>query len=136
MNVAPSLRLWFLVHAAIDLVAALALLFAPEALLGRLGWTYVDPASARLVGAALLAIGGQSFLMRDAGPAVYRAMLGLKVIWSLSACFALVAAIGAGAPSATWAFLCIFIMFAGVWIHYAIRLRQLERAPADEPEIE
>jgi hypothetical protein len=131
MDVPPSLRLWFVVHAAVDLVAALPLLVAPAAVLGRLGWTCVDPVAVRLVGAALLAIGGQSFLMRNAGLEAYRVMVGLKVIWSLAACFGLVSAIAVGAPPITWAFLGIFIAFAGIWAHHAIRFRQMRRGGAD-----
>jgi hypothetical protein len=126
MEVPATLRAWFVAHAAIDLCAALPLLAAPTLVLGRLGWTCVDPISARLVGAALLAIGGASYLMRDAGVEVYRAMLRLKVIWSLAAACALFTGIGAGAPPAAWAFLSIFIAFAGVWLHHAIRFRQLD----------
>jgi hypothetical protein len=133
MELPASLRLWFVIHAAVDVAAALPLLLAPAATLGLLGWGCVDPVATRLVGAALLGIGGQSFLMRNAGVEAYRAVLGLKVIWSLAACFALFAAIGVGAPPATWAFLGIFIVFAGVWVHHAIRLRQLLGAPPDEP---
>jgi hypothetical protein len=125
MEVPASLRLWFVVHAAVDLLAALPLLTAPVAVLGRLGWTCIDPVAVRLVGAALLAIGGQSFLMRNAGAEAYRAMVGLKVIWSLAACGGLIVGIAAGAPPITWAFLGIFIAFAGVWAHHAIRFRQM-----------
>jgi hypothetical protein len=127
MEVSRTLRTWFIVHAAVDVVAAAALLAAPDAVLRRMGWACVDPVAARLVGAALLAIGAQSYFGRDAGVDVYRAMVRLKVIWSLAAAFSLFAAIGAGAPSAAWAFLSIFIVFAGVWVHHAIRFRQLDR---------
>ena len=130
MEVPPSLRLWFMVHAAVDLVAGLPLLVAPATVLGQIGWTCVDPVAPRLVAAALLGIGGQSFLMRNAGVDAYRAVLGLKVIWSAAAVLALVIAIGAGAPPAAWAFLCIFIVFAGIWSHHAIRFRQHANAAA------
>jgi len=136
MEVPRSLRLWFVVHAAVDLLAALPLLFAPVTVLTWIGWTCVDPVAARLVGAALLGIGGESFFMRNAGVEAYRAMLGLKVIWSLAACLALLAGIGGGAPPAAWAFLCTFIIFAGVWVHHAIRFRQRGRAGEDEDEDE
>jgi len=132
MQVPPSLRTWFVVHAAVDLLAAVPLLLVPDLVLRRLGWTCVDPVATRLVGAALLGIGGQSFFIRGAGVEAFRALLGLKVIWSLAACLALLAAIGAGAPPAAWAFLCTFIVFAGVWVHHAIRFRQHDRAPADD----
>lgn len=127
MDVPRTLRTWFVVHALVDVVAAVPLLVAPALVLGRLGWACVDPVSARLVGAALLAIGGQSFIGRDAGVETYRAMLRLKLIWSLAAAAALFIGIGAGAPPAAWAFLSIFIAFAGVWLHHAIRFRQLSR---------
>src|SRR5438270_13768024 len=122
MEVPPTLRIWFLVHAAVDVIAGAPLLVAPVAVLTRLGWTCVDPAATRLVGAALLAIGGASYLVRDAGVDAYRPLLALKVIWSLAAVAALFAAIGDGAPPAAWAFLSTFIVFAGVWVHHAIRL--------------
>ena len=128
MEVPASLRTWFVVHFVVDLAAGLPLLLAPEAALRLVGWTAVDPVATRLVGAALLGIGGQSLRVRSRGVEAYRALLGLKVIWSLAAIFALGAGIAAGAPQAAWAFLSIFIAFAGVWIHYAVRFRQLSRA--------
>jgi hypothetical protein len=127
VEVPRTLRTWFLVDAAVDVLGAAALLVAPELVLGRLGWTCVDPVAARIVGAAMLAIGGQSFLGRDAGVEVYRAMLQLKMLWSFAAAGALFVGIGAGAPPAAWAFLSMFIIFAGVWLHHAIRFRQLAR---------
>lgn len=131
MEVPRTLRTWFVVHAAVDVLAAAPLLAAPELVLRRLGWACVDPVAARLVGAALLAIGAQSYLGRDAGVPVYRAMLRLKVIWSLAAALSLFVAVGNGAPPAAWAFLSIFIGFAGVWVHHAIRFRQLARAGSE-----
>jgi hypothetical protein len=132
MQVPEALRIWFIVHGVVDLVAALPLLVAPEVVLRALGWTCVDPAATRLVASALLAIGGQSLLMRNASADVYRAMVSLKVIWSFAAAASLFVAIGAGAPAAAWGFLSIFIAFAGVWLHHAIRFRQLARLHASE----
>ena len=134
MDVPRTLRSWFVVDALVDVVAAVPLLAAPELVLPRLGWACVDPVSARLVGAALLAIGGQSFLGRDAGVETYRAMLRLKVIWSLTAAAALFVGIGSGAPPAAWALLSIFIGFAGIWVHHAIRFRQLAPTSGDAPD--
>lgn len=124
----PSLRTWFRVHCALDVACAIPLLFFPGRALGLLGWTAVDPVASRLCGAALLAIGTASVMVDRLGLAGYRALLGLKVVWSLAAVFALLAGIGDGAPQAAWAFLSIFIVFAGVWTSYAIRLRQMARA--------
>ena len=135
MQIPGSLRLWFVAHFAIDTLFAVPLLLAPEAFLGRLGWTAVDPASPRVVGAALLAIGIQSWRGRHEGIAVYRAMLGLKIVWASAAIVGLAIAIARGAPQATFIALSVFVAFLGVWSHYAIRLRQLSRAPGgDETE--
>jgi hypothetical protein len=125
MNVPLSLRHWFIAHFVVDLATGVPLLLAPGSFLGALGWKCVDPASARLVGAALLAIGIQSFVGRHEGPEVFRAMLNLKMIWAYSAIFGLVAAIGQGAPPAAFAFLAAFVAFAGIWTHYRIRFKQL-----------
>ncbi len=128
MDVPLSLRRWFMAHFVVDIVFAVPLLLAPGLLLSPLGWSCVDPTSARLVGAALLGIGTQSLIGRNDGQAVYTAMLNLKILWSLAAIFGLVASIAGGAPPAAWAFLCAFIAFSGVWIHYRIRFKQMEAA--------
>ncbi|HVZ70740.1 MAG TPA: hypothetical protein VHJ20_00060 [Polyangia bacterium] len=133
MTVPPSLRTWLLVHAAFAAVIGAPLFVAPDALLHRLGWTAVDPVATRLVAAALLAIASLSFFQRHAGVEIYRAILSFNVVWSMAAAVGLFVGIGVGAPNAAWAVLCAEIVFAGVWIHHAIRFRQHDHAPADEP---
>jgi hypothetical protein len=128
MDVPGSLRRWFVAHFAVDLLFGVPLLLFPGTLLGWLAFGCVDPASPRLVGAALLAIGGRSLLGKAAGVEAFRVMLDLKIVWSLAAIVGLVVAVGQGAPPATWAFLAIFIVFAGVWIHYRVRFKQLAAA--------
>lgn len=130
IEVPASLRLWFVVHAAVDVAAAVPLLLAPEAILPRLGWAAVDPVSTRLVGAALAGIGVASWRARHASAAVVRALVGLKLVWSACAILGLAVAIALGAPSAAFALLSIFLVFCGVWSHHAIRFRQLARASA------
>ena len=132
MSLPSSLRAWFIAHFVVDVVVAVPLLVSPTFVLGHLGWTPIDPVATRLVAAALLAIGLQSFFGRDAGVETYRAMLRLKVIWSLAAVVGVMAGIAEGAPPAAWAVLAIFVVFLGVWSHHAIRLKQLSNAPADE----
>jgi hypothetical protein len=134
MEVPLSLRRWFVAHFVVDLTIGVPLLLAPAWLLGLLGWTYVDQSSTRLVGAALIAIGAQSLIGRNAGVETYRAMLNLKLIWSAAAIFGLLASIGLGAPPAAWAFLSAFIAFFGVWTHYRIRFKQLASA-TDLPDV-
>jgi hypothetical protein len=128
MEVPLTLRRWFVAHFVVDLLVGLPLLFAPALLLRPLGWTNIDGASTRLVGAALLAIGGQSFLGRNGDVAAYTAMLNLKVLWSFAAIAGLLMSIGEGAPPAVFAFLSAFLVFAGVWTHYRIRFKQLASA--------
>ncbi|HEX4403926.1 MAG TPA: hypothetical protein VH560_03810 [Polyangia bacterium] len=132
MDVPPSLRSWFVIDAVVDFLAAAPLLAAPELVLRRLGWTCVDPISARLVGAALLANAAATFGARAAGVETYRALLRGKLLWCFAGAASMFVAVGAGAPSAAWAFLSMFIAFAGVWLHHTIRFRQLDNARAAE----
>ncbi|HVR62988.1 MAG TPA: hypothetical protein VMU50_13885 [Polyangia bacterium] len=133
MSLPASLRAWFVAHSIIDVVVAIPLMICPTFVLGHLGWTAIDPVATRLVAAALLAIGLQSFFGRNDGIESYRAMLRLKVIWSLAAVAGVFVAIAEGAPPAAWAVLAIFVVFLGVWSHHAIRLKQFGSAPDDEP---
>lgn len=87
------------------------------------GWKDVDPVTSRLVGAALLGIGGESLFSRNASRDTYRALLRLKIIWASGAVLGLGLALWMGAPHAAWGFLGIFILFLIVWIAYAVKLR-------------
>jgi hypothetical protein len=134
LEIPASLRRWFVIHSLVDLVVGLPLLLAPDSFLRSLGWLTVDPAAARLVGAALLGIGGQSWFGRNARVDVYRAMLNLKLLWSAAAILGLGASLGAEhTPGAIWIFLALFIAFFGVWFYYRIRIKQLS-AMQDLPE--
>jgi hypothetical protein len=130
MEVPITLRRWFVAHSAVDVLVGLPLLLCPGLLLHALGWNAVDGATTRLVGAALLAIGAQSYLGRNGDLRSYTSMLNLKLVWSFAAILGLMLSIGEGAPSAVWAFLSAFIAFAGVWTHYRIRFKQLAAAAA------
>jgi hypothetical protein len=130
MEIPASLRKWFVAHFIVDLLVAVPLLVAPEHTLRLLGWTVVDPLATRLVAAALVAIGGQSYLGRNDELPAYRAMLNLKLLWSGTAIAALLVAAGSGAPQAIWALLSIFVAFFGVWVHYRIRMKQWSSADA------
>ena len=130
MEIPASLRHWFIAHALIDVACGLPLLLCPELLLPRVGWTAVDPVMTRLVGAALLGIGAQAWRSRDAGVDVYRALLGLNVVWSAMVIIGMALAIGRGAPSAAFLVLSASLALCGVWSHHAIRFRQLSRLAA------
>lgn len=123
MTVPTSLRRWFVVHFAVDLMFALPLFAMPEATLTLLGWTTVDPVATRMVAAALAGIGVESLLMRNGSVDAFRAMLGLKCIWSGVAIAGLSLSIVRGAPASTWALLLIFVAFGAIWNNYRRRLR-------------
>jgi hypothetical protein len=118
-----SLRRWFVLHFVADLVFAVPLLVAPVTLLRALGWTSVDPVTARMVGAALAGIGMESLLCRNDSIAVFRAMLRLKCVWSGAAILGLSFSIAQGAPGVVWIVLAVFVGFAAVWNYYRVKLR-------------
>ena len=113
--VPASLRTWFLVHFVADWVTGIPLLLTPQWTLGVLGFSGEHILAARLVGAALLGIGGASLLMRRGSEETFRAMLDLKVIWSLSAIVAILLSIRDGAPPAAWGILAVFVVFSSAW---------------------
>lgn len=130
----PSLRTWAAANAVVDLALGLPLLLVPESILPRLGWTTVDPVVSRLLGAALIALGWHALSLRKrhASREAHRALLGLRLVGSAAAMVGMLIAIARGAPSATWAILAALVAASGVWAHYAIRLKQLDGAAAEE----
>lgn len=88
-----------------------------------LGWKVVDPITSRLVGAALLGIGGESLLSRKASRDVFTAMLNLKIIWAIGAVVGIGLGIAAGGPPLAWGFLAVFAVFLGVWVYYRYKLQ-------------
>ena len=81
--------------------------------------------TARMVGAALMGIGIESYLGRDASREVYDAMLNLKLIWSASVIFGLTLSLITGAPAITWLILVLFAAFFVIWVYYKLQLRDL-----------
>jgi hypothetical protein len=77
-----------------------------------------------LVGAALLGIGGESLLGWNNPIEAYRAMLNLKIIWSLAAIFGIILTlIYNGGPLMTYVVLLLFAVFSGIWIYYRFLIR-------------
>lgn len=123
IGVPNGLRTWFVIHFIADILFGIPLLFFPQAFLNIFDWATYDPIMARLVGAALMGIGIESFLGRNEGEDTFRAMLNLKVIWASSALFAIGAGIAEGAALTAWAFFGIFAVFWGVWVYYRLKLK-------------
>jgi len=103
-----ALRRWFVAHFAVDWIVGIPLFVAPQQLLSLFGWHPVDPIATRLFAAALLGIGGQSWLGRDGGKQEFRGMLKLKIIWAASASFGLLAGVVSGGPPLAWLGLGVF----------------------------
>lgn len=119
----PSLlQKFFILHFIIDYIAALPLMFAPEATMSFFGWHNPEPVATRLVAAALMGIGGISFIARNADQAAYRHMLTMKLLWSGAAVFGLAFSIAEGAPVFTWIFLLVFAVFFGIWLFFRMRI--------------
>jgi hypothetical protein len=124
-QVPNGLRTWFVIHFVADVLFAIPLLFFPQALLNLFGWGTYDPIMSRLVGAALMGIGVESLLGRNADADTFRAMLNLKVIWASSALFAFGMGIAEGATPIAWALMGIFAVFWCVWVYYRLALRNI-----------
>lgn len=132
--VPPALRGWFVFHFYADIVFAIPLMIAPVMTLELFGWgpEPVDPLSARLAGSALMGIGIESLLGRNADGDVFLSMLKLKSIWSFSASLGIGLSLwewGAQAPWGAWGFFAIFSSFCVLWNYYRISLQRSVHTP-------
>lgn len=125
-EIPSGLKTWFVIHFVVDMIFAIPLLLLPEKILPWFGWESFDPVMPRLVGAALLGIGGESLFSRNATREAYKALLRLKIIWASGAILALGLGILQGGSPATWGFLAIFIGFLGVWVYFRIILNKTD----------
>ena len=126
-SVPRALRVWFVIHFAADILFAVPLMITPEFFLGLLGWTTIDPFTARLVAAALFGVGIESFLARNSNRAAFKEMLNLKIIWSTAAIIGIGLSIWQGAqgtPLFAWYILLIFILFNLLWVFWRIKINR------------
>ena len=121
--VPQGLRTWFVIHFVVDILFGIPLLFFPRWTMGLFGWKLVDPVTTRLVGAALLGIGGESLLGRKANRETFQSLLNLKIIWAAGAVLGIGLGIKEGAPPMAWGILGIFTVFLVIWIYYRIQLK-------------
>jgi hypothetical protein len=125
--ISRALRMWFILHFAVDSIIALPLFLFPENILKICGWISVDPVTSRLVASALFAIGSVSFLVRNADIHIYRIILNLKIIWSLFAIAGLLLSLMKSdqeRPIALWILLIGFILFHLIWIYWRISIEK------------
>jgi hypothetical protein len=123
-KIPPALRTWFVIHFVVDMLFGIPLLLFPGLIMPWFGWTEIDPIMPRLVGAALLGIGGGSLLSRNASQEVFQGLLSLKIIWAAGAILGIGLGIASGGPSLAWIFLAIFGGFLFVWLYYFWKLRR------------
>ncbi len=117
-EVPVSLRRWFVVHFIVDMIFGLPLLLFPEWMMSVLGFGVGEQVTARLVGAALVGIGGVSLWVREEKREVFVTLLRLKLLWSGSAIVGLALAILVGAPVMMVGVLAIFMGFFLLWWYY------------------
>lgn len=117
-KVPGSLKRWFILHFILDILFAIPLLLFPAAFLQMMGFEMVGTMTARLVGAALISIGGNSFLMRNKGKETYISMLNLKLLWSSFAVIGILITMIEGGPIIGWILLGIFIVFFIIWVYF------------------
>lgn len=117
-KVPHSLRTWFIIHFVVDILFGVPLLLFPNYIASLFGIGLVEPVTPRIVGAALLGIGGASFLAHKKGRETYEIMLNLKIIWSVTAIFALLIS-----PPIIWPAVAIFALFSLVWMYYKRSIR-------------
>ena len=121
--VSKNLRTWFVIHFIADFLFAIPLLIAPIWMLTLFGWPSIDPFTARLVGAALIGIGGASLLERNASAETFRAMLNLKLLWASAAVIGMVVTLLTGNyPLIGWGIVLIFVAFFFIWLYYRLQL--------------
>jgi len=126
-GVQKSLRIWFIVHFIIDIIFAIPLIFFPVMFLKFLGFTVVDPITARLVGAALIGIGGASYFTRNKSKESYDILLTLKILWSIAAIITLIWSIVETQLMVLWPILIVFVIFSVTWIYYKSKLNPLNK---------
>ena len=119
-----GLKTWFVIHFVVDMLFGIPLLFFPHWALGLFGWEHIDPVTSRLVGAALLGIGGESLLGRNSQRETFQALLNLKIIWAAGAILGIGLGIKDGASPIVWGVLGIFVIFLVIWIYYRIQLKE------------
>jgi hypothetical protein len=118
--VSKGLRTWFYVHFAVDMIIGIPLLLFPIAFGSFFNIELIEVTTARIVGAALIAIGGMSFLMNKRNLAEYKLMLELKILWSFFAIIGLLLSLNS--EKVLYLFILVFLIFFLVWTYYYKKL--------------
>ena len=123
LQIPKSLRIWFIIHFFIDVIFAIPLIFSPIWILSLFGLPSSEAVMARLVGAALIGIGGASFISYKGTKENYSILLTLKLLWSSTAILGLLLSVFSGAPNSIWLIIVMFTIFFFIWLYYKYRIR-------------
>ncbi|NOZ75101.1 MAG: hypothetical protein GXO90_06930 [FCB group bacterium] len=123
-TIPKGLKTWFLIHFWVDIAFALPLMIAPGFSMRLFGFPVVEPLATRLVAAALIGIGGASFLNRNAGVESYRSLLNLKLLWSSAASVGILWSILERYVVLWfgWFILAVFVGFFFIWLNFRMKL--------------
>jgi len=126
-EIPKPLKAWLIVHFIVDISFALPLFFVPAWFMHFLGWKTTDPIMARMVAAALFGIGGESLFAVKLGKDAFKAMLNLKIIWSIAAVLGFIIALiegDFGYSLVGFGLLAIFAGFNVLWIYWKVKLEK------------
>ena len=126
-----GLKITFEIHAILGFIFGIAFFLIPETALGWIQWTPVDPALARLWGAALIALGMASYLGYHA-----TRWEEVRITVEMDAGFTIFATVGAlyaafvGGPAFLWVVIVVFGAFAAAWLYQIYQHRPVFAARA------
>jgi hypothetical protein len=120
MKIPKSLVVWFKLHFVVDVIFAIPLIFFPGWLMGLLSLPVENLFLARVIGAALLGIGGASIFCKKKEH--YEIMLILKIIWSISAILVLIYSAIVENSFMLWILALVFLIFSISWVYYKKKL--------------
>ncbi len=126
-----NLRYTFLAHAVVCLVFGIAFVLVPATVASMYGMKEYDPFTARVLGAALLALALSSWASFRAAlwgevRIVVQMEIAFTVIGTLATLYALLVD---AAPALAWGNLVIFVVFGALWIYFYTRAPATAAAP-------
>lgn len=121
-EVPKSLRIWFLIHFVVGISFGISLIAFPRFMMNFFNF-YGPTALARMVGAALFAIGAISLLTCKEKKESYNTILTFNIVWSITVITALLCSIFSGETIILWFAVGVFFIFFLVWVYYKARLK-------------
>ena len=116
-----------MLHFVLDVLVAVPLFVRPNLFLSMVGLEESNVLLARIIAAALMGIGVESLLGRNAGRESYVGMLRMKIIWSGMVVLGFVVSLIGG--QIAWSTVVglvmgVFIFFNLVWVYWLLKLKK------------